>query len=341
MEIKTKNQFILPEISKEVLDELPFGVYVINKDGKLEYVNKEMVKISGVKGEKDLEGQNILKIPTYKKYGLIEYIKRGLLGKPFKIEGIKYVSHVGKKESIRSYFGIPIKDSFGKVDKLLCIIEDVSAEKNLQAQIKERLKERDVLLKEINHRVKNNMQIIYSILNLQSLKIKDKNALNLLEESKGQIKSMLLVHERLYNFNDLSKIDFGEYIDELVEGLFNLYLIDKTRITKKIETENIYLNINKAIPCALIINELVSNSFKYAFPDNRKGEVAVSIKMKEDNYELIISDDGVGISKKNNLEIINSLGFELVDSLIKQIYGHMEVGGAPGTKYIIKFPINV
>ena len=119
------DNFIFPKISKEALDELPFGVYVINNKGILEFVNKEMVKISGVKEALEVEGQNILKIPTYKKYGLVEYIESGLKGEAFKIEGIKYVSHIGKKETIRSYWGIPIKDEDGKTIKLLCIIDDV------------------------------------------------------------------------------------------------------------------------------------------------------------------------------------------------------------------------
>ena len=333
---------VLPPFDKETLDNLPFGVYIIDSEGTLEYVNKAMIKISGVDNERLLLGQNIFEIPTYSEYGLTDYIEKGIKGEPFKIEGIKYISYVGKKKSIRSYFGIPIKNKNGKVEKLLCLIDDITPQRSLEKQIREALKERNVLLREINHRVKNNMQIIYSIINLQSLKIKDRQALALIEESKNQIKSMLAVHERLYKSRDLSRINFQEYINELVSRLFDLFWVDKTQIKKIIEAEDIYLSVDKAIPCALIINELISNAIKYAFPGKRKGKIKVIFKRADaSDYQLTVSDNGVGMPTVKNKKIIESLGLELVDSLVKQIYGQLKIKSVHGTTFTINFPENL
>jgi hypothetical protein len=168
--------FILPAMSKEALDRLPFGAYVIGKDGVIEFFNAKMTEISGVEDAGMIVGQNVFRIPTYKQYGLLKYIRQGLLGQPFKIEGIQYVSFVGRKETYRSYYGIPVKDEKGKVLKLLCICEDITKQRKLEKRVADDLAEKEVLLKEINHRVKNNMQVVYSLLNLQSLNIKDKAA---------------------------------------------------------------------------------------------------------------------------------------------------------------------
>ncbi len=342
MSFNNKNKSILPSISKESLDILPFGVYIINKKGIVEFLNTKMAKISGVKEVKKIEGQNVFEIPTYKKYGLIKYIKQGLSGKPFRVEGLKYISYVGKKESIRSYYGIPIKNKKGAVVKLLCIIEDITRKKRNEIIIKNALREKEVLLKEIHHRIKNNMQIIYSLLNLQSHNIKDKGALELIKESQNQIRSMLMIHEDLYQSDNLAKIDFNNYVNNFIINLFDVYRIDRTLIKKQINIKKIFLKINLAIPCALIINELVSNSLKYAFPNGRKGKIFIKLsKVNKIYYELVVGDNGVGLPKNINFKKKNSLGLNLVSTLIKQIYGKLEIKRNKGTRFIIKFPKNI
>lgn len=332
-------KFILPPLSREALDNLPFGVYIVNKQGIVEFFNKEMVNISGVKQAQEIEGQNVLKVPTYKKYGLDKYIKQGLKGEPFKIEGIKYVSYVGEKESIRSYWGIPIKNEQGKVVKLLCITEDITKQKRNEEQIKKDLKEKEVLVSEINHRVKNNMQIVYSLLNMQSLNIKDKKALELIEESKNQIKSMLLIHENLYQAGDLAEINFKDYINSLINNLFKVFWVDESRITKSIVVDNVTLSIKKAIPSALIINELVSNSLKYAFPDKRKGVIQIKLTGKDEkNIELIVKDNGVGLARLPDFKNLKTLGLELVNTLTKQLKGKLIINNKNGVETKIIFP---
>ena len=140
MSNQKKARFILPAISEEALDKLPFGVYVINKDGIIEYFNMEMVKMSGAKTADEVVGLNTLTLPTYQQYGLTKYFKKGLAGEPFRIESVKYVSYIGQKETIRHYNGIPVKDESGRVQKLLCIVEDITERKKVEEALR---KEKD------------------------------------------------------------------------------------------------------------------------------------------------------------------------------------------------------
>jgi PAS domain S-box-containing protein len=339
MPIRKYENFILPAMSEEALDNLPFGIYIISQEGIIEFFNTKMTEISGVEDAGVIEGQNVFDIPNYKQYGLLKYIRQGLGGKPFKIEGIKYVSFVGKKESYRSYYGIPVKDEKGRVQKLLCICEDVTRQKKLEERVATDLAEKEVLLKEINHRVKNNMQVVYSLINLQSLNIKDKSALRLLEESKSQIKSMLLVHEKLYSSKNILKIDINDYIRDLADNIFKLFWVDEKRISRKILVDRgLVLSLDKAIPCALIINELITNALKYAFPGKGKGEITIGFRKTRDHkHELSVGDNGVGFAAQAGEKPAKTLGLELVRTLTRQINGEMEIANDHGVKITIKF----
>lgn len=154
----------LINLSKEALDNLPFGTYVIDNEGIILFFNKEMTKISGVKEAEEIEGQNVFDVPSYQKYGLLEYIKRGLEGKPFRLKGIQYVSHVGKKESFRDYYGIPIKNEKGEVEKLLCIVEDTTQRKILESQVVAEIEEKEGMIKEIRDRLDKDMNRINNVL---------------------------------------------------------------------------------------------------------------------------------------------------------------------------------
>lgn len=337
--MKQENRAILSSISHDGLDNLPFGVYIVNGEGVIEFFNKEMAKISGVEDPKKIEGQNILEIPNYKKYGLDKYIKEGLRGKPFKLENIKYVSFVGKKRTYRSYYGIPVRDDKGEVSKLFCIVEDVTEKKANQKKIQNNLLEKESLLKELHHRVKNNMQIIYSLLNTQAEKIKDEEALDLIKESKNQIKSMLLIHESLYQSNNLSGINLKEYVKDLIDNLFDVYAVDRDLIRCDIDINSAELSIEKAIPCALIINELVSNSLKHAFPKRYKGKVEIKLSsIGGRGYELEVRDNGTGFNDKVDLKEVKSIGLDLVLTLTKQLGGILDIFSDKGTVVKINFP---
>jgi len=193
---------------------------------------------------------------------------------------------------------------------------DITEHKQAEDKIKASLKEKEVLLREIHHRVKNNMQVIISLLSLQYDKIKDKQSLEMFKESQDRIRSMSLIHEKLYQSGDLANIAFSGYVKDLVTRLVGSYGVNPERIELKIEVEDVSIGLDNAIPCGLIINELVSNSLKYAFPQEGKGEIKIALRsVNEDELELTVSDNGIGIPEDLDFENPESLGLDLVKTL--------------------------
>ena len=207
-----------------------------------------------------------------------------------------------------------------------------------EAAIKESLREKEALLTEIHHRVKNNMQIISSLLNLQSQYVEgDQMAADVLKESQNRVKSMAMVHEKLYQSDNLTEIKIDDYIKRLVSDLFYSYNILQDQINPVIDVEKIRFNMETAIPCGLIISELVTNSLKHAFPEKRKGEIRVSLKILNNKYVLVVSDDGVGLPNELDFKNTNTLGLQLVNSLVNQVDGEIELDKSHGAEFTIIF----
>jgi PAS domain S-box-containing protein len=200
------------------------------------------------------------------------------------------------------------------------------------------LNEKEVLIREVHHRIKNNLQIIISLLNLQSRYVNDEKTLAAIRESQNRVKAMALVHEKLYHSEDISKIGLDEYIRFLGNGLFQFYGMKGKGITLKTDIQNISVDINTAIPLGLIINELVSNSLKYAFPGGRKGEISIAIKRENNSLSILFRDNGVGIPQDFDWRNVKSLGLRLVISLVEQLQGTIELDRTTGTvfKIIVK-----
>jgi two-component sensor histidine kinase len=197
------------------------------------------------------------------------------------------------------------------------------------------LKEKEVLLQEIHHRVKNNMQIISSILKLQSSVIKNKRALEIFKSSQSRIKSMALIHEKLYKSKDFTRIDFSNYVQSLSNDLFRVYGINQDVVKLNIDIKDVLLDINTAIPCGLIINELVSNSLKHAFPDGRKGKIKIAMfSLNTNEMALTVSDNGVGIPEEIDIRSTKSLGLHLITILAEdQLQGKIKLDKTKGTKF--------
>ncbi len=194
------------------------------------------------------------------------------------------------------------------------------------------------ILQEIHHRVKNNIQIISSLLSLQSHYIKDKMYVELLKESQNRIRSMALIHEKLYQSKNLASIDFNEYVETLVHDLIRSYGMNTAKIALTMKVENISLNIDAAVPCGLIINELVSNALTHAFPDGREGEITVTCNLHGDALELVVSDNGVGIPEDLDFKNTDSLGLRLVTILAEdQLNGKITLDRSKGTAFRITF----
>ena len=228
--------------------------------------------------------------------------------------------------------------TFNENKNLLIIAEkEIESRKNAENKIKLSLEEKNILLQEIHHRVKNNMQIISSLLNLQTRYVDNEEAVNVLKESQNRVRSMAMIHEKLYQSNDLSHINFVDYIQSLVSNLFYSYNIKNLQIKSILEIDDIRLNMETAVPCGLIISEIVSNSLKYAFPNEMHGEILVSLKSVEDGYELIISDNGVGLPEELDFDNNKSLGLILVKSLTEQIDGEITIHRNHGTEFKIRF----
>ena len=270
--------------------------------------------------------------------------------------------------TIDSYFSIsafsPAKNLY--VTLTTDITEQKKAEKylinahdDLEIKVQERtsellatLQEKELLLREIHHRVKNNLQIISSLLNLQIPYIKDEQAIEFFKESQNRVKSISMVHEKLYQSKSLDKIEFKDYISNIVTNLFQTYDVDQDTIEYKPSLDNIKLNIETSIPCGLIITELITNSIKHAFPateglgpsnkkftslNGKKGKIWVKLHSNDKKFNLIIKDNGIGLPEGLDFKNTESLGLQLVDLLVNQVDGVIELNQENGTEFKIEF----
>ena len=217
--------------------------------------------------------------------------------------------------------------------------QDVTSRVRMEIQIEKSLKEKETLLKEIHHRVKNNMQVVSSLLFMQARKTNDAEVKGILLESQNRIKSIALVHERMYQSEDLEQIDYNDYIRKITRHLFESYLVDPTHISLSIGSEIVYLPIDKAVPCSLVINELVTNAVKYAFPQGRKGSICIDFQRQKDRYVLVFRDDGIGMPQGLDKTHSDTIGLELIRGLVRQLNGTIELDRTAGAAYTITFPV--
>lgn len=195
-------------------------------------------------------------------------------------------------------------------------------------------------MKEVHHRVKNNLQIVSSLLNLQSTKMNDPSGLAMLQDSQNRVRSMALIHEKLYRSQDLARVDIGEYARHLAAELFRTYRASAQTIMLEVNAaKDIWLGIDQALPVGLILNELVSNSLKHAFPEGRTGRVRIELERNtSDAVELIVADNGVGLPGDLDFRQTGSLGLQLVMTLVDQLAGTIELDSADGTVFRVTFP---
>ncbi len=215
---------------------------------------------------------------------------------------------------------------------------------NLEEEVQKRtedlnksLREKEVLLKEVHHRVKNNMQVVSSLLFVQARNVKDPEIRNILLESQNRIRSIALVHEKLYQSKDFEQIDYTDYLKRIAKNIFETYQVNQEQINLEISSDLVFMPIDKAVPCSLVINELFSNSLKYSFPSERAGWIRVSLS-RDENYTLIFEDNGIGVPEGITFETAKTLGFHLIRGLIDQLNGTVILDRTKGTRYIISFP---
>lgn len=225
------------------------------------------------------------------------------------------------------------------IEEVSYLVHDITERKLAQRKIVASLKEKEILLKEVHHRVKNNLQVISSILNLQKSYLKDESMGDILGEIQNRIISMAFVHENLYRARDFSTIDLNGYVSDLLSHIAQSFHQDHIRLQPDLLEENIPLSLDQAIPCGLIINELVSNSFKYGFPNRKNGVIKVSVRENKPQIEITVRDNGVGFPKDFIFEMSQTLGLQLVTSLVNQLDGTIQQTQTKGVGFKIKFKI--
>lgn len=229
-------------------------------------------------------------------------------------------------------------------DKIIvqAMVRDVTARRRDSEQIKRSLKEKEALLKEVHHRVKNNLQIINSLAGLQKHHVEDENVLRILDDFRNRVFSMALVHEELYRSPDFSEIDLPHYVTKLTNSISDSLNPDSTRIEVQTKIADLHLTVDKAIPCGLIINELVSNSLKYAFPDEQEGMILIEIKEQEEGIvHMEVSDSGIGMPDGFKLEGVETLGLYLVSVITKdQLDGEFGWSNDDGTCFVVEFKLD-
>ena len=289
---------------------------------------------------------------------LLGYTKEEIIGKPIeylfadesrdhdkKLFNTNSESIINFETSLKSKYNefIPvllsksvIKNENGNVMGIVCIGNNIVEIKDAKDKIKASLEEKELLLRELHHRVKNNLQIILSLINLQSNGIKNPEDLEIFRESQSRVKSMAIIHEKLYQSADFASINFEGYIKSLVSYLLSYYSTNS--IQAEIDVENdIVLNMDTAVPCGLIINELVTNSIKFAFTGRTARKIYIKLHSVDGFYTLIVGDNGIGLPPELDLENPQKLGLQLVNTLTDQLEGKIDFNGENGTEFKIKF----
>lgn len=237
--------------------------------------------------------------------------------------------------------GIAYSDESNSVRQIMLIFLDITQQKRMEKELTEASKEKEMLLKEIHHRVKNNMQVISSLLSMQSRSIQDVTMKGLFKEAQTRVRSLSLVHELLYKSESLNSIDYRRYIQNLTNFLLNSYGDSRSLVTCLIPPFEIQMTIEKAVPCSLIITELVTNSLKYAFTGDQKGEISIDLQYDPDNNQYILHyhDNGRGFPAGMDPQMISGFGTKLIQGLTRQLTGTITIADrTPGVHYTITFP---
>jgi PAS domain S-box-containing protein len=333
---------------KYILNSLPDLITILDLEFKVIWVNNAMAEVLNTPPESCV-GLTCYEVVHGTDVPIINCPHEKMMH-----DGMEHTEEV-TEDNLGGYFLVtasPIKDNNGKVLGSVHIARNITERKKMEDQIKKSLEEREMLIKETHHRVKNNLMVISSLLSLQAHYIKDKETQDIFRDSQNRARSMALIHEKLYQTADLKEIDFGDYIQKLSLELFNTYSDKSRNIELDFEVENHLLDINTSIPLGLIVNELISNSLKHAFPvteshgpangtfaspHHEDGQIVVKFVKEDENYIFEVSDNGIGLSDDFNIEDNDSLGLSLVISLVDQIHGELDYDGRDGTRFTIKF----
>jgi PAS domain S-box-containing protein len=336
----------------DIVESSGDAIYTTSLEGIITNWNKAAEQIYGY-SEKEVLGKNVSILEPANLKGEIKQLS-GQIKQGEKIQ--QYETLRLKKDGSLINVSItlsPVFDSSGKLMAISGIVRDITRRIKAEEAL---TKAEEARIKEIHHRIKNNLQVISSLLSLQAEKFNDEEVLEAFKESQNRVGSMALIHEELYKGDNIEILNFADYLLKLTTDLLNSYRVGRENINLKLDLEQVYLNIDTAIPLGIIVNELISNSLKHAFPNRRKGEIRISLQRTEDElnkegcetdeeckqnlffvYMLNVSDKGVGIPKEIDPKNAETLGLQLVNILVEQIDGCLEVKSDNGTEFTIWF----
>ncbi|WP_321422527.1 PAS domain S-box protein [uncultured Methanobacterium sp.] len=321
---------------KSIFENAAEAIILFNCQGIIIESNYKIEEIFGFKKE-EIIGQNFMNIASLMgmDYDQTKIVFNHLIS-GHELEQIEWtIQNKNGKEVIFRVRPSIIKDK-NSINGILLIMEDITELKTVENCLKNSLEEKEILLREIHHRVKNNLQIISSLLSLQRIQVEDKQTADILWECQGRVRTMAMIHENLYKSQDIGYINFRNYVEKLLYDIFNSYHADKGSINLNIQIESLKMDIETAMPCGLIINELATNSIKHAFPD-RNGTIRIELKSDGEFYVLSFADDGIGLPEDANPKKSKKLGLMVVKTLVNQLNGLMEIERVNGTKFTIKF----
>jgi PAS domain S-box-containing protein len=330
----------LEERFRRVVEAAPNAMVMINGDGRIEMVNTQAERVFGYE-RAELLGQPVEILVPERFRGRHPDLRKSFFTDPrsrpmgvgrdlfgLRRDGSEFPVEIGLN---------PIETEDGTM--VLSAIVDISDRKQKEQRIHTALKEKDVLLGEIHHRVKNNLQIIYSLLDLQSVHISDEKALAMVRDSQNRIRSMAQIHQTLYQSKDFAEVDFGHFLDSIVPTLVTSYGIDSDKITLSVDAEEVRLPIEAAIPCGLAVNELITNALKHAFRPGEGGTIEVALREGEAGEVLLsVSDNGVGVPDDIDIANTTTLGLQLVALLADQLGGRLSMRRAGPTRFVLRFP---
>lgn len=318
-----------------IIDASPFAIIDQTPDGHIKSLwNPAAEKIYGWTKEEVLGKPLLLREEEVSEYKKL--MERVLSGES--IYGMELEREKKDGTSIDIIMAAaPLSDIKGQITGIMSTSADITEMVYAKKQLKASLAEKEVLLREIHHRVKNNLQIVSSLISLQADYIKEYETRRMFQDSKNRIRAMALIHEKLYQSEDLSQINFGEYLKSLAEQLIKIYGDVDKEIALTMNYDEVLLNLDTAIPLGLIVNELVSNCLKHAFNNRNDGTIKISLYALGDEYDLCVADDGVGFPGDIDFRETESLGLQIVQTLTLQIKGSIEMKSLNGTKFDIFF----
>jgi len=325
---------------RQVVELAPSAMVMVDRSGTIEMVNAQAERLFGYE-RSELLGQSIETLVPERFRAGHEGSRDAYSADPkSRPMGVCREVYARKKDGTE----FPVEIGLNLIETgagtmVLSAIVDITERKQREERIRSALREKDILLGEIHHRVKNNLQVIDSLLDLQSAKTSDPAALELLRESQNRVRSMAQIHRTLYQSKDFGRVDFGNFLESLVPALLSSYGIRPERIAVAISSGRVLLPIDAAIPCGLAVNELISNALKHAFPAGREGEIRIDLA-REDAGQVVVavSDNGVGLPDALGMEQPATLGLQLVTLLADQLGGHLSIQKSKPTRFTLRFP---